>query len=135
MLSAQTLLEAESRIRPLARETPTDQSIHLSQLGIANVYLKLEHLQHTGSFKLRGATNKILSLTDEQLRNGVIAASTGNHGMGVCYAARHAVTTATTHLPRDVSEQKLEVIKRLGGIPVLSNDDCLDAEVKARAEA
>jgi len=134
-LSAEEVLAAESRIRPLVRETPVDHSLHLSQLGNANVYLKLEHLQHTGSFKLRGATNKVLSLTDEQLRGGVIAASTGNHGMGVCYAARHAGATATIYLPRDVSEQKLAVIKHLGGIPVLSNDDCLDAENKARAAA
>src|SRR5215475_3078504 len=107
MLSAQDIIEAESRIRALARETPVDLSLHLSRLGDADVYLKLEHLQHTGSFKLRGATNKILSLDEEQLRRGVIAASTGNHGMGVCYAARHAGTTATIYLPRDVSEQKL----------------------------
>jgi threonine dehydratase len=134
-LSAEEILAAESRIRPLVRETPVDHSLHLSQFGNANVYLKLEHLQHTGSFKLRGATNKILSLTGERLRRGVIAASTGNHGMGVCYAARHAGTTATIYLPRDVSEQKLAVVERLGGIPVLSNNDCLDAENKARAAA
>jgi threonine dehydratase len=134
-LNAEEILAAESRIRALVRETPVDQSPHLSQLGNANVYLKLEHLQHTGSFKLRGATNKILSLTDEQLRRGVIAASTGNHGMGVCYAARHAGTTAMIYLPRDVSEQKLAVIERLGGIPILSNNDCLEAENKARAAA
>ncbi|MGE0132120.1 MAG: threonine/serine dehydratase [Blastocatellales bacterium] len=135
MLSAQTIIEAEARIRPLVRETPVDHSLHLSQIGGANVYLKLEHLQHTGSFKLRGATNKILSLTEEQLRRGVIAASTGNHGMGVCHAARHAGTMATIYLPRDVSEQKLAMIEHLGGIPITSNNDCLDAENKARAAA
>jgi len=135
MLSAQDIIEAESRVRPLARETPVDHSLHLSRLGGADVYLKLEHLQHTGSFKLRGATNKILSLDDEQLRRGVIAASTGNHGMGVCYAARHAETSATIYLPRDVSEQKLETIKHLGGIPVRSGGDCLEAEYMAREAA
>jgi threonine dehydratase len=135
MLSAQDIIEAESRIRPLARETPVDHSLHLSRLGDAGVYLKLEHLQHTGSFKLRGATNKILSLDKEQLRAGVIAASTGNHGMGVCYAARHAGTTATIYLPRDVSEQKLETIKRLGGAPILSAGDPLEAEYSAREAA
>lgn len=134
-LTADDILAAESRIHPLVRETPVDHSPHLSQLGSASVYLKLEHLQHTGSFKLRGATNKILSLTEEQLRRSVIAASTGNHGMGVCYAARHAGTAATIYLPRDVSEQKLAMIERLGGIPVLSNNDCLDAENKARVAA
>jgi threonine dehydratase len=135
MLSAQDITEAESRVRPLVRETPVDRSLHLSRLGDADVYLKLEHLQHTGSFKLRGAANKILSLDDGQLRGGVIAASTGNHGMGVCYAARHAGTTATIYLPRDVSEQKLVTIEHLGGIPVLSAGDCLEAEYAAREAA
>jgi threonine dehydratase len=135
MLSAQDIIEAESRIRPLARETPVDHSLHLSRLGDAGVYLKLEHLQLTGSFKLRGATNKILSLDDGQLRRGVIAASNGNHGMGVCYAARHAGTAATIYLPRDVSEHKLAAIKQLGGVPVLSSGDCLKAEFAAREAA
>src|SRR5215468_9105938 len=135
MLSHQDIIEAGSRIRPLVRETPVDYSLHLSRLGDANVYLKLEHLQHTGSFKLRGATNKVLSLNEEQLRGGVIAASTGNHGMGVCYAARQAGTRATIYLPHDVSEQKLAMIKHLGGIPVIAAGDCLEAEYSARKAA
>src|SRR5262245_3962998 len=135
MLSPQDIIEAGSRIRPLVRETPVDYSLHLSRLGDANVYLKLEHLQHTGSFKLRGATNKILSLNETQLRRGVIAASTGNHGMGVCYAARYLGTTATIYLPQNIPEQKLAKIKTLGGTLVTSNDDCLDAEKNARAVA
>ncbi len=135
MLSAQDIIEAESRIRPLARQTPVDQSLHLSRLGEANVYLKLEHLQRTGSFKLRGAANKILSLDEEELRRGVIAASTGNHGMGVCYAARHAGTRATIYLPGDVSARKLAMIEQLGGVPVLYGKDCLEAEYGAREAA
>ena len=61
------ILAAEQRIRPHVRETPLERSPYLSQKGGAEVYLKLEHLQHTGSFKLRGATNKLLSLSSEQL--------------------------------------------------------------------
>src|SRR5262245_44629512 len=135
MLSHQDIIDAGSRIRPLVRETPVDYSLNLSRLGDANVYLKLEHLQHTGSFKLRGATNKILSLTEEQMRRGVIAASTGNHGMGVCYAARHLGTLATIYLPQNIPEHKLAKIKTLGGIIVTCNNDCLEAEKKARAVA
>jgi threonine dehydratase len=135
MLSAQTVLEAESRIRPHVRETPVDHSLHLSLLRSGDVYLKLEHLQHTGSFKLRGATNKILSLTPEQLQRGVVAASTGNHGLGVCYAARQVGTKATIYLPRNVSESKLAMMKHLGGNTILSSDDCLDAEITARKVA
>jgi threonine dehydratase len=90
IISCQQIAEAESRIRNHIRETPLDHSLQLSHLTGCNVYLKLEHVQHTGSFKLRGATNKIRLLTAEQLQQGVIAASTGNHGRGVCYAARAA---------------------------------------------
>ncbi len=135
MLSAQTVIEAESRIRRHVRETPIDHSLHLSLLGTGEVYLKLEHLQHTGSFKLRGAFNKILSLEPEQLRRGVVAASTGNHGLGVCYAARHAGAQATIYLPRDVSEHKLAMMKHLGGNLILSSGDCLTAEYEARDAA
>ncbi|MGH9832248.1 MAG: threonine/serine dehydratase [Blastocatellia bacterium] len=135
MFSAQTVIEAESRIRRHVRETPVDHSLHLSLLGNGDVYLKLEHLQHTGSFKLRGATNKILSLTPEQLRLGVVAASTGNHGLGVCYAARQVGTKATIYLPRNVSESKLAMMKHLGGNTILSSDNCLDAEITARRAA
>jgi threonine dehydratase len=135
IFSARNVIEAESRIRRHVRETPVDHSLHLSLLGNGDVYLKLEHLQHTGSFKLRGATNKILSLTPEQLRRGVVAASTGNHGLGVCYAARQAGTKATIYLPRNVSESKLAMMKRFGGNLITSSDDCLAAEVTARQAA
>src|SRR5262245_61146694 len=103
MVSTQQILDAESRIRPLVRETPLDYSSVLSRETGANVYLKLEHLQRTGSFKLRGAANKILSLNPDELRRGVIAASTGNHGLGVACAAAASRTRATIFLPRDAS--------------------------------
>lgn len=135
LLPTTNILEAAARLRSLTRVTPLDYSLGLSQLTGANVYLKLEHLQHTGSFKLRGAGNKILSLTPAQLQRGVVAASTGNHGLGVCYAAQHAGTRATIYLPRDVAEAKLAIIKQLGGQPVLSEGDCLAAEISGRAAA
>ncbi len=134
-ISSRQIIEAESRIRNYVRETPLDHSLHLSSLTGCNVYLKLEHLQHTGSFKLRGATNKILSLNTDQLRQGVIAASTGNHGLGVCYAARAVGTNATIYLPRDVSPSKLAMMKHLGGHTVVEFKDCLEAEVSAREDA
>src|SRR5262245_8547540 len=97
IFSNQQIIEAESRIRSYIRETPLDCSLHLSNISDCKVFLKLEHLQHTGSFKLRGALNKIFSLSPSQLRHGVIAASNGNHGMGVCYAASVAGTQATIY--------------------------------------
>jgi threonine dehydratase len=135
MISAQNIIEAESRIRRYIRETPVDYSAYLSRLTTCHVYLKLEHLQHTGSFKVRGALNKIFSLPPGQSGKGVIAASTGNHGLGVCYAACLAKTAATIYLPRTVSEAKLEMLRNLGGVTILHGDNCLDAEKEGRRVA
>jgi len=131
----QKVIEADSRIRREIRETPVEYSYYLSNLSNCRVYLKLEHLQHTGSFKVRGALNKIYSMTPEQLKKGVIAASTGNHGLGVCYGARQIDTEATIYMPRNISRAKLEMIKERGGNPVLHGDNCLDAEKRARQVA
>jgi len=130
--SIQKVIEAESRIREEIRETPVEYSYYLSNISNCHVYLKLEHLQHTGSFKVRGALNKIYTLSPEQLKKGVIAASTGNHGLGVCYGARQIDTEATIYMPTNVSRAKLEMIKERGGNPVLHGENCLDAEKKAR---
>ena len=82
---ATAIYRAEQRIRPYVRETPLDFSPELSARCAAEVYLKLENLQYTGSFKLRGAMHYLLSLSPEQRRKGVVAASSGNHGAAVAY--------------------------------------------------
>src|SRR5579872_5789694 len=123
---------AERRIRPHVLETPLERSHYLSQVGDADVYLKLEHLQHTGSFKLRGATNKLLLLSPEQLRRGVIAASTGNHGMAVSYAASRLGTSATIYMKEGTLAEKIELIRALGGTTVFYGDNPVHAEKKAR---
>jgi len=123
---------AEKRIRPIVRETPVDFSQALSARSGAEVYLKLEHLQHTGSFKLRGAVNKMLSLTPAERKRGVIAASTGNHGMAVCYAARKLGTKATIYMSPGVAPVKLGMIRALGGRAVFHGTNPVDAEVRAR---
>lgn len=135
MVSTQQILEAETRIRAHVRETPLEYSFALSQATEAHVYLKLEHVQKTGSFKLRGAMNKILSLSPEALRQGVIAASTGNHGLGVACAAQTAGTQAVIYLPRETSESKISRIAHFGARPVPEFKDCLEAEISARADA
>ncbi len=126
------ILAAEQRIRLQVRETPLDRSHYLSQAGGAEVYLKLEHLQHTGSFKLRGATNKLLSLSPEQLRRGVIAASTGNHGMAVSYAASKLGASATIYMKKGAAPEKAELIRALGGTIVFHGENPVHAENKAR---
>jgi threonine dehydratase len=75
------VVAAEERIRPHIRETILDYSPFFSKITGADVYFKLENLQYTGSFKVRGAINKVLSLTPTERRRGVVTASTGNHGM------------------------------------------------------
>lgn len=126
------VLGAEARIRPHVLETPLERSHYLSQASGAEVYLKLEHLQHTGSFKLRGATNKLLSLSPEQLKRGVIAASTGNHGMAVSYAARKLGAQATIYMKEGALPEKVELIRSYGGDTVFYGQNPVHAENKAR---
>ncbi len=85
---AKDVRAAESRIRPFVRETYLEESLYYGQLGEARVFLKCENLQHTGSFTARGALSRVLSLTPDELRRGVVTASTGNHGAAVAYALR-----------------------------------------------
>jgi threonine dehydratase len=135
MISANEILEAEVRIRQLVRQTPLDRSLQLSELTGCDVWLKLEHLQYTGSFKLRGATNRILSLFYEELERGIVTASNGNHGIAVCHAAQRVGVTPQVFMRHGVSEAKLSLIKLLGGEPVFYGNDSLEAELKARETA
>jgi threonine dehydratase len=97
--------------------------------------LKREDLQQTGSFKLRGATNKILSLTPNQAAAGVIAASNGNHGLGVAYAAKRAGVAPEVYVSSHVSPAKAQRIEALGARIHYVGSDPLDAELAARAAA
>ena len=78
---------AEKHIRPYVRETPLQLSRELSESTAARVYLKLENLQETGAFKLRGAANKLLSLQKAEAARGIVTASTGNHALAVATMA------------------------------------------------
>ena len=126
------ILATEQRIRPHVLETPLERSHYLSQSGEAEVWLKLEHLQHTGSFKLRGAMSKLLSLSPQQLERGVIAASTGNHGMAVSYAARKLGAKATIYMKEGTLPEKVELIRSLGGATIFHGENPVHAENKAR---
>ena len=79
------VLAAEHRIRRHIRQTPLERSTYLSRATDADVFLKLENVQITGSFKLRGAMNKVLSLSDAERDAGILTASSGNHGTAVAY--------------------------------------------------
>jgi threonine dehydratase len=134
-MTAEDVLSAQRRIVAEVRMTPVERSAALSAAAGCTVHLKLEHLQHTGSFKIRGALNKILSLDPAARRAGVLAASTGNHGRAVCHAARVAGTHARIYLPRTVHPQALAAMRELGGELVADFADPLAAELAARADA
>lgn len=105
---------AESRIRPHAPETPLLRMKALDDLIDGEVLLKAESLQATGSFKIRGALNAISALTEQGQTNSVVAFSSGNHGIGVAYAARCLGKTATIVVPKDAPQVKLKRIDTLG---------------------
>jgi threonine dehydratase len=105
---------AARRLEGIVRRTPLERSDALSEAAGADVYLKLEGLQRTGSFKLRGAASFVASLSPEARAGGLVTASAGNHGLGVALAARRFGTTATVFVPDDAPETKRRRIARLG---------------------
>ena len=129
------VLDAEKRIRKHIRETPLEPSPYLSKLGDARVYLKLESNQITGSFKLRGAMNKFLSLTAEQQKEEVITASSGNHAAALAYTLHKFGGRGVIYLPETVSPAKVEALRPYGVELKFFGDDCILSENLARATA
>lgn len=132
---AENIKSAYQRISPYLLKTPTTLSPVLSELTSGQVHLKNEHLQYTGSFKLRGALNKILSLSTDEKKKGVIAASSGNHGLGVAYSAKLTQVSATVYVPESASPMKLKGITFLGGKIKTVPGECLKAELTAKENA
>jgi threonine dehydratase len=132
---ASRVTEASERIRLAVIETPVEQIAGLIPNTDTEVYFKLENLQQTGSFKLRGASNKILSLSGEEGAKGVIAASNGNHGLGVAAAAKRAGISAEVYVSISVSPSKVRRIEDLGARIQRVGNDPLEAEVAARTAA
>lgn len=113
-ISCADIYAARARITGGIRHTPVVDSPSLTEhLGV-RVRLKLEHLQHTGSFKLRGASNAIACLGDEQKRCGVVGVSTGNHGRGLAAAARAAGVRAIVCMSELVPQNKIDGIRAHG---------------------
>src|SRR4051812_19452954 len=99
LLPAESVLAAATRIAPYIRPTRLIHSPRLSEIAGVEVRLKLENEQRTGSFKVRGATNVIASLSQEEREQGVVASSAGNHGLGVAAAASDFGVAATIFIP------------------------------------
>jgi threonine dehydratase len=108
------ICQAQHRLRGLVHRTPLVRSAALSERLGADVYLKLECLQKTGSFKPRGAFNKMLSLAADERRRGVVAVSGGNHAQGVAFAARQLGITATIVMPASTPRNYLDATRGYG---------------------
>ncbi len=118
---------AELLIRPHVRETPVEPA-----WWSPSVLLKFENLQTTGSFKLRGAMHKLLTLAADQRDRGVVAASSGNHGLAVAHGAQVLGVAATVFVPTYADSTKCRRIAELGAEIVVVGDDCVDTEAAAR---
>lgn len=119
---------ARAAIADIAIQTPMLSSGALTELVDTPVTLKLENLQVTGSFKVRGASNKILSLSEDERERGVVTCSSGNHGLAVSYVAGSLGIPATIVVPEWVDPSKLDAIRRLGAEAVLHGKTYDDAE-------
>lgn len=129
------ITDAHQYIRPQVVVTPLLHSPLLSTITGCQVYLKCEHLQHTGSFKFRGATNKIRLLSDEYKHRGIITASTGNHGQGIALAGSLAGVPVTVYTTSAASPLKLDAIRALGAHVVTVDDTPLAVELEASRQA
>lgn len=127
--------EAHDALRPSVAVTALTYSRHLSAHTGCEIYLKCEHMQHTGSFKFRGASNKIRMLTPEQRKKGVVTASSGNQGEGVALAGKLSGIPVTVYTSSRASASKLEAIQYLGAEVITLNTDPLNVEMEAAAQA
>lgn len=126
------VLDAHRRIQFLVAKTPVESISDLANGTSAQLFAKLENLQQTGSFKLRGATNKISLLTAQQKAAGVIAASNGNHGAGVALAAKKAGVAAQVYTSSHLSPYRASRIEHHGAQICRAGDSPLEAELAGR---
>jgi threonine dehydratase len=114
-LTWQAIVDAHSRIAPRIHRTPVLTSASLDAMTGARMFFKCENLQKTGSFKIRGASNAILSLTDEQASRGIVTQSSGNHGAAVACAAAWRGVPAYIVMPKNAPQVKVRAIEAYGG--------------------
>jgi len=131
VVSFRSILEARKKIRNLVTKTPTYLSNVFSQRTSAEVYLKLECFQPVGVFKIRGAFNKICSLSPAELERGLVTASSGNHGLAVAYAAKIYGAKAVVVVPENAVKEKVEAIESYGADIVKYGKDYDEAYSKA----
>jgi threonine dehydratase len=136
-MSAPVLLknieDARRRLVGIIRPTPLMQSATLARMLDADVRIKPENKQKTGSFKIRGAYNRIVTLSDEEKKRGVVTASAGNHGQALAYAATRAGVTATIVMPTGAAIAKIDATRSYGQSVVLEGADYQAARAAAAA--
>ncbi|WP_440121359.1 threonine ammonia-lyase IlvA [Tenacibaculum sp. Ill] len=111
----EAIQQAAATLQEVVAVTPLQENFNLSQQFNANIFLKREDLQQVRSYKIRGAYNKISSLTEEELENGIVCASAGNHAQGVALACRKKEIYGTIYMPAPTPKQKVEQVKMFGG--------------------
>ncbi len=131
------MLAAHERIRPHIRQTPVRTSDYLNDLSGAELFFKCENFQEPGAFKVRGATNAVFGLTDEQAKKGVATHSSGNHASCLSYAAMLRGIPCNVVMPRTAPQAKKDTVRRYGGVitesePSTSSREAVFAEVQAR---
>ena len=132
MISLTEFYAARKRVQKWARRTPMEYSPGLSELIDGDVWLKLENQQVTGSFKIRGATNKILLLSEEEKARGVVTASSGNHAQGLGYAAKELGVKAKVIVPEMTPKVKIDAIRKYGVELVIEGEEYMVSERLAR---
>ena len=133
--AAERVAAAAERIRPYVLRTPMRRTEAFAGDVDATLWCKLENRQTTGSFKLRGATNRLLTLPDAERRRGCVAASSGNHGAAVACATQKLGVRGTIFVPQQTSAAKLDLIRSFGGEVHFFGTDGLDTEQHARRYA
>jgi threonine dehydratase len=131
MLSVKDVRAARDRVTETTRQTPLEYSYTFSAMTGAEVHLKLELFQRTGSFKLRGATNRIATLSHEERQKGVVTASAGNHAQGVALAATRIGVDSTIVMPEYAPISKVKATRSYGGDVVLYGEDYDEAAERA----
>jgi len=129
------VLDAYERIRGDIKRTSLEYSTSLSRIFGAEIFFKWENEQVTGSFKIRGALNKLRSLSDREKQKGIVSASTGNHGLALCYASELEGVDLTLILPKSTAEEKIKKLKKYGVSLIFYGSSCEKAEIHARQMA
>ena len=136
LLPIAEIIKAGQVLKPVIKSIPLELNEILSERFSCNIYLKREDLQNVRSFKIRGAYNKMHSLSKKQLEKGVVCASAGNHAQGVAYSCRYLQAQGKIFMPVTTPKQKIDSVKRFGGqsIEVILAGDTFDDSNAAAME-